>query len=575
MRERWRFEHDSRPRHGGENEDSVFCAPVCQGQLLFAAVADGVGGQSGGARAARRAVQLAVRKVQTMRAADALDPGIWRMVLDELHGRLQRERGGSTTLSILATDGTRWAAAWVGDSKVYRVAGTAIECVSDGPERTGYLGGDEAIPRSRGGEMHQGERLAVLTDGLWKYVPGETFRGLLASDSGHVLTRLIAEVSRRNGGKLVDDASGVVVEVTADAAVAAPPPSPAAEEADDEVMWIDEDEPDDHIPLPMSGDIAVTGEAFAISLVLAEDTDDAKAPGASGQRATAPRTPAAAKPPRRATRKAPLPPGVGATRALVPLGLDPLANERLVEAIRARARLIVIAGPARSGLTTTCRAVAEAIQDERGLEPRSRYELGHRGDPGPEVVQAELDGDRAAATLLKASAAGREAVGALQSPCASLAIATLASWGMPLERVAATLSLVHAQRLLKRLCTECREPYPLPEDEALALGLTPHLLERLRLGFLDATALRPSRPRGCAACGDSGYTLDEEHAHALACESLRISDDVRAAILRGAGPAELERLAHAEGMWTLRESALRRALLAETSLDEVRRVIGA
>lgn len=568
MSQRWRFEQESRPGSGGENQDAVFCAPV--GNLLFAAVADGVGGRPNGAWAAQRAVHLAVRRAKIVRGADALDPGVWRMALQELHGRLGRERDGSTTLTIVITDGARWTAAWIGDTRLYLVTGAGIENVTETRDRTGYLGGDEApIAHGKTGVLNAGERLVLLSDGLWKFVPGDAFRALLAGASGQVLVAMLAEVQRRNSGKLPDDASGVVIE-------AAAPPVAQVESPEDAVVWIEEEgAPTEEPVYSEMNDTAVVGAAVSIREVLGEDVARRPAP-------VAPRAPA-----RDLARERLTPMGK--------LGLDPFAAGRLAQALAGKRGLVVLAGAAQTGKTTTGYALCETLARDGVVvsveSPLERMvpglvqvncawnEMEKQMRAAAERVDlralhAKIEWYEMALVMLRAAEAGRIALGALPVESAARAIERLIQLGLDAERLAAELRAVHAQVLLPHLCLGCREPRLLEPADLERIGLDEALKEKLQMGFLDLERVRVYKPRGCRACKNTGLSQTTGFgARVVASETLVVDDAVRAAIRRGAPAAELERVAQASGMWSLRESALRRVLLGEVALEDVERVI--
>jgi len=226
---RWAYFQDSRPRDGGVNEDATFCAPVHDGRLLMAAVADGVGGRPGGARAAQKAIQLTLRRAKSMLATVVLDHSPWRMALEAVHGELCRERGGGeTALTVLITDGERWTAAWAGDSRLYRLRGGEVTLLTQPRWRTGYLGGERVDPQAISGTGEPGDRLVLLSDGIWKYVQADRFASHLSATPAQIMTRLLQEAGRLLSGRLVDDASGVVVVLGAPRESADPDAAPRA-----------------------------------------------------------------------------------------------------------------------------------------------------------------------------------------------------------------------------------------------------------------------------------------------------------------------------------------------------------
>jgi general secretion pathway protein E len=158
------------------------------------------------------------------------------------------------------------------------------------------------------------------------------------------------------------------------------------------------------------------------------------------------------------------------------------------------------------------------------------------------AIQAALTGHLVMSTLHTNSAAGT--------------ITRLLDMGIEDYLVTSTVTAVLAQRLVRKLCEECRESYrPLPE-----------LVEHLRI---QTNGAEPTFYRGCGCerCGGTGY-----RGRLAVLELLVLSDIVRQLILRRATVQEIHRAATAEGMRSMYEDGLRKALLGLTSIEEVLRV---
>jgi general secretion pathway protein E len=124
--------------------------------------------------------------------------------------------------------------------------------------------------------------------------------------------------------------------------------------------------------------------------------------------------------------------------------------------------------------------------------------------------------------------------------------------------VTSTVNGVMAQRLVRRLCRECRSPY-----RAL-----PELVDQLRLGSVsDQDGITLFAPKGCGSCAGTGY-----HGQTALMELLPISDTIRRLVLRRAETRELHRAAVAEGMRTMYADGILKARAGITSIEEVLRV---
>jgi len=121
-----------------------------------------------------------------------------------------------------------------------------------------------------------------------------------------------------------------------------------------------------------------------------------------------------------------------------------------------------------------------------------------------------------------------------------------------------TVNGILAQRLVRSLCKACREPYePLPE-----------VVQEFDLKrFAGDSPIVLYRPVGCEACGGTGYT-----GRLGIMEMLPMTDTIRSLVMRHAVSGEIRRQAIDEGMQTLYEDGLRKAIAGVITIDEVLRV---
>ena len=124
--------------------------------------------------------------------------------------------------------------------------------------------------------------------------------------------------------------------------------------------------------------------------------------------------------------------------------------------------------------------------------------------------------------------------------------------------LASALRGILAQRLLRTLCPSCREPLAANAEQVARLGLD-------KLSGDDRPQL--FHAVGCADCGGSGYS-----GRTCVAELLMVSAGIRAAILDNSDAAGIARLAMSEGMVSMREHGLSKAMGGETTIEEVLRV---
>jgi type IV pilus assembly protein PilB len=120
--------------------------------------------------------------------------------------------------------------------------------------------------------------------------------------------------------------------------------------------------------------------------------------------------------------------------------------------------------------------------------------------------------------------------------------------------IAEAVSVIQGQRLLRQLCPHCKEEAHVTEKVLMRAGLA--------LEF--ATEVKVFRSKGCAACGNTGY-----HGMLLVAETFRMTESFAMEMLDGPSMTKLGQHAVAEGMKTLRQSALTKLLAGLTSLEEV------
>jgi general secretion pathway protein E len=123
--------------------------------------------------------------------------------------------------------------------------------------------------------------------------------------------------------------------------------------------------------------------------------------------------------------------------------------------------------------------------------------------------------------------------------------------------VSSSLVAVLAQRLVRRLCTECKEPFRPTASELTQIGALPS----------DVDGYTIYRPVGCSECLSTGY-----RGRAGIFELLMVDDDVRALVTARKSAGVVRKVALAHGMASLRHDGLRKMLEGVTSLDEVLRV---
>jgi type IV pilus assembly protein PilB len=184
-----------------------------------------------------------------------------------------------------------------------------------------------------------------------------------------------------------------------------------------------------------------------------------------------------------------------------------------------------------------------------------------RSDPDI-VLIGEIRDKETAVIAIEAALTGHMVLSTLHTNNAASTPMRLIEMGLEPFLVTSSLSGVLAQRLARRLCVHCKEAYEPTEADIAAAGWT--LEEVEAVGGMS----KVFRAIGCSACSNTGY----RGRKALA-ELLPMSEEIERMIIEGGSVEEIHRLAVTQGMVTLRQSGLRKAVEGETTLEEVLRVV--
>ncbi|MGN1056347.1 MAG: type IV-A pilus assembly ATPase PilB [Comamonas sp.] len=193
------------------------------------------------------------------------------------------------------------------------------------------------------------------------------------------------------------------------------------------------------------------------------------------------------------------------------------------------------------------------IQDKAGLDFPTVLRAFLRQDPDVLMV-GEVRDALTADIAVKAAQTGHLVLSTLHTSDATSALTRLINMGIPAFHLAAAVTLITAQRLVRRLCPTCKEPHQLPTCTLRAAGFTEAAL---------ATPWQLYRAKGCAAC-THGY-----RGRIGIFQLLPISHDLQQLLLQGASVAALRDQAAREGVASLRQDGLRKVQAGITTLDEV------
>ncbi len=264
------------------------------------------------------------------------------------------------------------------------------------------------------------------------------------------------------------------------------------------------------------------------------------------------------------------------------LGMHPDAEAVLMRALKQPYGAVLTVGPTGSGKTTTLYAALEFLNDHErslatiedpvenqipgitqvevnvraGLTFASGLRTMLRSDPDV-VLIGEVRDEETARIAIQAAMTGHLVLTTLHTHNAASSIARLRDMGVDQSLIATSINCIVAQRLARKLCVHCREPYVPTQAEKIADGLDGVLQEGEVL----------YRPRGCAECADMGYS-----GRVALYEVMPISGKIRHLI--EASTEEIFAAAVGAGMTTLRDDGIRLCRAGVSSLEEIHRVTG-
>jgi len=193
------------------------------------------------------------------------------------------------------------------------------------------------------------------------------------------------------------------------------------------------------------------------------------------------------------------------------------------------------------------------VKESIGLNFAAALRSFLRQDPNI-ILVGEIRDFETAEIAVKAALTGHLVLSTLHTNDAPSTINRLMNMGIEPFLVANSVHLICAQRLVRRICSNCKEPHPLPVPALVQAGYSPE----------DANAVKPMRGVGCEKCNKTGYK-----GRVGLYEVMEVGEPMRELILVGASGLELRRKAVEEGMITLRNSGLRKVQAGLTTVEEV------
>ena len=265
------------------------------------------------------------------------------------------------------------------------------------------------------------------------------------------------------------------------------------------------------------------------------------------------------------------------------IGIPQAKHAAICEAINQPSGMVMICGPTGSGKTTTLYSILNEIDRmtrnvitvedpiEAHLPGISQLEINARADitfakalrsmlrQDPDVIcVGEIRDEETASIALRAAQTGHLVMATIHCDSNATALVRLLDLGVSPELMSSGLSMLISQRLLRKLCNQCKEPAKFSAGMAQELG---------RRG-IDIRGM--FRAKGCDQCGGSGY-----YGRMAVCDLLAVSDELRIQIAQGGAiSAKLRSDGEKKDRANMKNEALRAAIMGITSLEEIKRVLG-
>jgi len=267
------------------------------------------------------------------------------------------------------------------------------------------------------------------------------------------------------------------------------------------------------------------------------------------------------------------------TLDLQKFGFEPKAEKDLMAAVGNPYGMVLVTGPTGSGKTTTLYSALSQVnkpevnimtvedpveynihginqvlvRNDIGMTFAAALRAFLRQDPNV-IMVGEIRDLETGGIAIKASLTGHLVLSTLHTNDAPSTITRLIDMGLEPFNVASAINLIVAQRLVRRICSDCKREYKYSPEELESLGMSPQ----------DVKGLTFSKGEGCDSCGDSGY-----RGRQGLYEVMALSPELRRFILRGASADEIKIQAIKEGMLTLRMDGMKKVERGITTLDEV------
>ena len=275
------------------------------------------------------------------------------------------------------------------------------------------------------------------------------------------------------------------------------------------------------------------------------------------------------------------------------LGLTGKNLTKVKSAIKKPHGMILVTGPTGSGKTTTLYAVIKilnkrevhiaTIEDpvEYDIEGVSQIQVNTQTNltfakglralvrQDPDIIMVgEIRDEETAGIAINSAMTGHLVLSTVHANDSATTLPRLLNMGVEPFLITSTINAVISQRLVRKICVQCRASYQLNTEEKSIIEKEPEIQKFFETrGKDDVQSIYMYQGKGCKVCGNTGYD-----GRTGIFEVLEITEQIKQAILRRASSDEIMNIARKKGMVTMLEDGLEKALNGITTLQEVLRV---
>jgi type IV pilus assembly protein PilB len=261
------------------------------------------------------------------------------------------------------------------------------------------------------------------------------------------------------------------------------------------------------------------------------------------------------------------------------LGFEPESLVKFQRNIGKPYGMVLVTGPTGSGKTNTLYSALQSLntietnimtaedpvefnlvginqvqmKEQIGLNFAAALRSFLRQDPNI-ILVGEIRDFETAEIAIKAALTGHLVLSTLHTNDAPSTISRLMNMGIEPFLVATSVNLIQAQRLIRRICKECKTEHSTPPEALVEVGFSSE----------ESKKLKTYKGKGCSACNLTGYK-----GRIGLYEVMEVTDEIRELILIGASALELRKKAIDDGMISLRESGLHKIRNGVTTVEEV------